>query len=79
MDQKDTIQSTDPDNLKATAASSTNNAYIIATFISVLLIISGVRVIYFLKFQVETGLTKTNAGSSSSHVQNIDRIFSCSI
>jgi hypothetical protein len=75
MDQKDTIQSTDPDNLKATAASSTNNAYIIATFI---LIISGVRVIYFLKFQVETGLTKTNSGSSSSHVQNIDRIFSCS-
>jgi hypothetical protein len=77
MDQKEAIQHSDLENLRETSSSSTSNrkAYIMATVISVLLIISGV--IYFLKFQVETGLTKTNAGSSSSssHVPNVDRIF----
>jgi Tol biopolymer transport system component len=82
MGQKEAIQQSDLENLRATSSSSTCNrkAYVIATVISVLLIISGV--IYFLKFQVGTGLaktetvfTKTNAGSSSSHVPNVDRIF----
>jgi curved DNA-binding protein CbpA len=77
MGQKEAIQQSDLENLRATSSSSTCNrkAYVIATVISVLLIISGV--IYFLKFQVGTGLAKTETVLTKPKTgsSNADRIF----